>query len=110
MITVYKQDEIPSHLNKIAKKAYEEDMPDCLAQFLSFASKQTCAQQFPSLLPQGRGNFLGCRLQRIKDCLHSTMGDARLRDLAVMSMAADVMKALSVQQIIEEFMVMQKQK
>ena len=84
---------------------YEESMAGTVPQFCRLA--ELCLT-VPVTVASGERSFSG--LRRIKDRLRSTMWDARLSDLAVMSMGADIMEALSVQQIIDEFGAVKKRK
>ena len=105
LITIYKRDDIPSHLDQIVKMTYEQGMVGTVSQFCRLA--ELCLT-VPVTVVSGERSFSG--LRRIKDRLRSIMGDMRLSDLAVMSMSADIMETLDVQLVIDAFAAMKKRK
>ena len=80
----------------------EEDMTGTVPQFCRLA--ELCLT-VPVTVASGKRSFSG--LRRIKkQKTNKIMGDVCFSDLAVMSMAADIMEVLSVQKIIEDFAAM----
>ena len=105
LMSVYAYTDLPAHLDDLVCHNFNSGLHLTLPQYCKLAD---LALTLPLTVASAERSF--SKLKIIKNRLRSTMGDARLSSLGLMSLEKDIMDNLKVDDVIDRFSIKKKRR